>query len=127
MKVSAIKETKNIPTMKVDELIGSLLTFEITINDKYEEYSKCLAFKVDIIDHEDQASHDIDDNLTKSIVMLVKHFSKIVIRFDRRIKNNVSSNIEENQQNNSKVGNFQRRGKEGERLYFSYTNRAKWI
>jgi len=33
MKVTAIEEAQNITSMKVEELIGSLQTFEMAIND----------------------------------------------------------------------------------------------
>lgn len=53
MKVIPIEEAKYVSTIKVYELIGSLLTFEITIHDKFEKKIKGVAFKVDIIDNDD--------------------------------------------------------------------------
>ena len=48
MKVFSIEEAQNISITKFDELIGSFLTFEMAINDKFErKESKCASFKVD--------------------------------------------------------------------------------
>lgn len=44
MKVMAIEEARDVSIMKVDELIRSLLTFEMVINDKSEKKSKSVAF-----------------------------------------------------------------------------------
>src|ERR1044072_677493 len=44
MKVTAIEEAQDISKMKVDELIGSLQTFELTLNDRTEKKSKSIAF-----------------------------------------------------------------------------------
>lgn len=48
IKMSIIEEASDILKMKVDELIGSLLTVEIFINDKYEKKTKGVAFKTSI-------------------------------------------------------------------------------
>ncbi|MCI34724.1 gag-pol polyprotein [Trifolium medium] len=40
MKVTAIEEAQDLSTIKVDELIGSLQTFEMTFNDRPEEEQK---------------------------------------------------------------------------------------
>lgn len=37
--------------MKIDELIGSLLTFEMAIVDKYKKKGKGVAFKANIVDN----------------------------------------------------------------------------
>ena len=44
MKVTAIEEAQDIYKMKVDELIGSLLTFELSINERSEKKNKSIAF-----------------------------------------------------------------------------------
>lgn len=48
-----------------------------------------------------------------------------MIRLDKRFDNNVSSNGKDNQQQNLKIGKFQRRGKDGERQNSSYPNIGK--
>jgi hypothetical protein len=44
MKVTAIEEAQDISILKVDELIGSLQNFEITINSKTNKKGKGIAF-----------------------------------------------------------------------------------
>jgi len=44
MKVTAIEESQDISNKKVDELIRSLQTFELTINDRCEKKKKNIAF-----------------------------------------------------------------------------------
>lgn len=44
MKVTAIEEAHNISSLKVDELIGSLQNFEITINSKIDKKGKSITF-----------------------------------------------------------------------------------
>src|SRR4030042_1308373 len=48
MKVTAIEEAQDIKDMKVDELMGSLQTFEIALNDRTEKKGKSIAFAVNI-------------------------------------------------------------------------------
>lgn len=96
IKVIAIKETQNISTMKVYEFINFLLTFGMTIDDKYKKKSKGVTFKVNIVDHKYQATHDIDDNLTEYITMLANNFIKIVRNSDRIFGNIVTSNFKVN-------------------------------
>jgi len=42
MKVTAIEEAQDISSLKVDELIGSLQNFEITVNNKTDKKSKSI-------------------------------------------------------------------------------------
>ena len=44
MKVTAIEEAHDIINMRVDELVGSLQTFELDISDKSEKKNKRIAF-----------------------------------------------------------------------------------
>ena len=44
MKVTAIEESQDISNMRVDELIGSLQTFEMGLNDGTEKKTKSIAF-----------------------------------------------------------------------------------
>lgn len=47
MKVKTIEKVQDASKMKVDMLIGTLLTFEMAINDKLEKKSKSVAFNID--------------------------------------------------------------------------------
>lgn len=44
MRVIAIEEAHDITSMKVDELFGSLLTFEMSLNGKLEKKTKKLPY-----------------------------------------------------------------------------------
>ncbi|MCH79532.1 gag-pol polyprotein [Trifolium medium] len=44
MKVTAVEEANDISEMKVDEVIGSLQTFEVAMNDRAENKVKSIAF-----------------------------------------------------------------------------------
>ncbi|KAA0025487.1 gag-pol polyprotein [Cucumis melo var. makuwa] len=53
MKVTAIEEAHDITTLKLDELFGSLLTFEMATADRESKKGKGIAFK---------STHDTNDN-----------------------------------------------------------------
>ena len=44
MKVTTIEEAQDINNMKVDELVGSLQTFELGINERFEKKNRNIAF-----------------------------------------------------------------------------------
>lgn len=72
IKVTTIEEEQYVNTIKNDELIVSLFTFEMEINDKSEKTNKSVAIKADVEDDEELVEEDIDDNLTESIVLIAK-------------------------------------------------------
>src|ERR1044072_2015896 len=76
MKVTAIEEAQDINNMKVDELIGSLQTFEMAINDKtqYEE---------------DQNEKDTGESLLEAITCLGRKLNKALERLDKISRPNV--------------------------------------
>lgn len=53
MKGITIEEAQDISTIKVYEMIGLLLTFVMTINEKLEKRNKSVAFKADVKDDHD--------------------------------------------------------------------------
>src|ERR1044072_3111196 len=64
MKVTVIEEAHDISKMKVDELIGSLQTFEMAINDRTE-------------DAEDQNEEDIGESPSETIACLCKALERL--------------------------------------------------
>ena len=48
MKVTTIEEVEDLVNIKVDELIGSLQTFEMTLNDRSEKKNKIITFMSNI-------------------------------------------------------------------------------
>jgi hypothetical protein len=93
MKVTAIKESQDLSTMKVDELIGSLQTFEMSLDDRPEKKLKNLTFTY--------GESPTEDNLSEALIS--KKFNKSLNKIQARWRTNVPdkmSNIK--QQNKSK-------------------------
>ena len=81
IKVTAIEEAHDITTLKLDELFGSLLTFEMAISDRENKKGKGIAFK-STYEEEATVNHsDNEANMDEYIALLTKHFSKMVRRF----------------------------------------------
>ena len=77
-KITAIEESKNLDTMKIDELIGSLQTFKLNLRQKKKDQS--IGFKStqeEILDLE----KDDDDS-----ALLTKNFSKCLKNMGKRPK-----------------------------------------
>jgi excinuclease UvrABC nuclease subunit len=91
MKVTTIEEAQDISTMRVDELIGSLQTFELGIIDKYEKKNKSITFVSNTEDEEDQCDLDIDEEMINAIVLLGRQFNKMLKRIDRKSRPNVKN------------------------------------
>jgi hypothetical protein len=102
MKVTAIEEAQDITTMKVEELIGSLLTCEVAINERIEKKPKSIAFVTNTEDEETQGDLDTEENVNDALVLLGRQFNKIMKRVDGRQKSNGSNirfNISKEQSN----------------------------
>jgi hypothetical protein len=89
MKVTAIEEAQDISTLKLDELIGSLQTFELAIEDRSEKKSKGIALISNTEDEEVQNDDDTEGSIEEAIAFLGKQFNKVLKRMDRRPKTNV--------------------------------------
>ncbi|XP_057432974.1 uncharacterized protein LOC130725802 [Lotus japonicus] len=87
MKVTTIDEAQDISSIKVDELIGSLQTFEMSLNDMPEKKSKSIAFMSNV--DEDQSDQEAGENLSEAIALLGKKFNRVMRKFDRRARPNV--------------------------------------
>jgi hypothetical protein len=88
MKVTAIEESQDLSSIKVDELIGSLQTFEMSFDDKPKKKLKNLAFT-----SEESPS---EDHLSEAIALISKKFNKSLNKIQARWKTNVpdkTSNI----------------------------------
>lgn len=96
MKVTAIGEAQNIYSLKVDELIGSLQNFEITVNNKTDKKGKNIAFASSVDSDDAHANYEDDEEMSESLALLGKQFKKILGRFDRRSRSrgqNIRPNI----------------------------------
>ncbi|KAK2358620.1 gag-protease polyprotein [Trifolium repens] len=84
MKFTAIEEAQDIASMKVEELVGSLQTFEMNFSDKFEKKGKNIAFTSNT-DSEEVDEEDLSDD----IALLGRQFNKILKNVDRRPRRNV--------------------------------------
>ncbi|KAA0067049.1 gag-proteinase polyprotein [Cucumis melo var. makuwa] len=73
MKVTAIEEAYDITTLKLDELFGSLLMFEMATADRESKKSKRIAFKSTHVNEEDDCVTQA--NMDESIALLTKQFT----------------------------------------------------
>ncbi|KAA0033527.1 gag-proteinase polyprotein [Cucumis melo var. makuwa] len=73
MKVTAIEEAHDITTLRLDELFGSLLTFEMATADRESKKGKGIAFKSTHVDEE--AVSDTEANMDESIALLTEQFT----------------------------------------------------
>ncbi|CAJ2666703.1 unnamed protein product [Trifolium pratense] len=86
MKVTAIEEAKDITDMKLDELVGSLQTYEVATNEKMDKKNKSIAF-VSNTEEEDQLSDtESEQSISDAMVLLGKQFNKVLKRMDKRSK-----------------------------------------
>jgi len=88
IKVTAIEEAQDISSLKVDELIGSLQNFEITVNNKSDKNRKSIAFTSSMDSAETQGNHEDDEDMSESLALLGRQFKKFYKRFDRRYMSN---------------------------------------
>ncbi|MCI24347.1 gag-pol polyprotein [Trifolium medium] len=83
MKVTAVEEANDISEMKVDELIGSLQTFGVAINERSESKLKSIVFVSNTGDEETN-DVDTDENISEAIVLLERQFNDALKKMDRR-------------------------------------------
>jgi hypothetical protein len=89
MKVTAIEEAQDIANMKVDELVGSLQTFEISINERGDKKNKSVVFiSNDEDDEESQAAGEGEESIADALALIGKQFGRVLRRVDRRSRQN---------------------------------------
>ena len=85
-KVTAIEEAKDVRKMRLDEMIGSLRTFEMTLEeDRQEKKDRSIAFQVESQKNSvaTEESEQEPDDLEESLALLTKNFSHFVKKFGR--------------------------------------------
>jgi len=98
-KVTAIEEAKDIQTMKLDELMGSLRTFEMNLDENNEEKKeKSIAFQAEV-------DYDDEEDLAQSITKLSKKFNKVMKKVNRKNENSRNGNSSNFQKNKSAANN----------------------
>jgi len=88
MKGTAIVEDHDIYSLKVDELIGSLQNFELTVNNKTSKKGKSIAFTSSMDSDETQGNHEDDEDMSESLALLGGQFKKFFKPIDRRSRPN---------------------------------------
>ncbi|KAK2374328.1 hypothetical protein QL285_075300 [Trifolium repens] len=91
MKVTAIEEAHDISTMKMDELVGSLQTFEIVLNDRGDKKNKSIAFVTNTEDDVAESDDEEGDSIADAIAMLGRQFNKVLKRVDHMNRQNGQS------------------------------------
>ena len=79
-KVVAIKDACDIPNMKLDELMGSLQTFELNL--KMSKKDKSIAFQAEYHESSDEGNNT-DDN-DESLVFLTKNFNMFLKKINKK-------------------------------------------
>src|ERR1044072_3058372 len=117
IKVTAIEEAQDITLMQVDELIGSLQTFELSLNDKADKKNKSIAFVSNTYEGDDDSESDLAGEFTEALALLSKKFNRAFKRFDRRSRPNVNDKMSDNVKkfDNSRNAGFQRKYKDDEK------------
>ena len=96
IKVTMIEEPQDIFNMKVDELMGSLQTFELAKGYK----KKSIAFVSKTDNEEDvQCDMETDESILDAFVLLGREFNKMLEMIDKKSRpnvQNISSNISRN-------------------------------
>lgn len=66
MNVTPIEEAQDFSTLKVDELIGSLRTFEVSINGRSKNKNKGVTFVSNYQESEDRDGRDTEESLVRT-------------------------------------------------------------
>ena len=83
-KLTAIEESKNLDTMKVEELMGSLQTYEMNIKQRKKEKTIALKAASEPTDEEGEGESD-------ELAFLTKNFSKFLKKMSKKSKPDNSS------------------------------------
>ena len=86
MKVTAIEEAQDINTLKVEELVGSLMTFEMGISENVDKKNKSIAL---VSNSEEECKKGDEEKISEAIAMLGRQFNKLIKRIDPKSRSNV--------------------------------------
>ena len=78
-KATSIRETKDLKRMRLEELMGSLLLFEIDLNEESKERKKL-----------DKSEPPVDEGneLLEFMALLSKNFERVIKRLNTQVKGN---------------------------------------
>ena len=83
MKAIAIEEMQDLKTLRFDELIGSLMTFELSLPAPVKK-EKGLALKSTMSHLQNQEDSESDEDSDEALALMVKNYNRIMKRFSRR-------------------------------------------
>lgn len=89
MKVTTIEKSQDVSTLKVHEFIGSLKTFEISINERSEKKNKGVAFVSNTQENEDQSDKENEESYSDVIAFVIRKVNKYLKNLDRKWRTNV--------------------------------------
>jgi hypothetical protein len=92
MKVTCIEEFRELDTIKLDDLVGSLQTFEMSANERAGNSgnkSKSIAFVSNANNEDFQGDFDTDERISDAIVLLGRQFNKVLKQMDKRPESDV--------------------------------------
>ncbi|CAJ2671533.1 unnamed protein product [Trifolium pratense] len=104
MKVTAMEEAKNISEMKLDELVGSLQTYESVANGRSEKKNKSIAFSSKNNEEELEDEEESNESISEAMVLLGKQFNKVLKRMDKRPRSNFKNNAPSTTRSNESLG-----------------------
>ncbi|GAU24655.1 hypothetical protein TSUD_322630 [Trifolium subterraneum] len=93
MKVIAMEEAQDISTMRVDELIGSLQTYESSVNERIERKNKSIAFVSNAAEEDEEDEQDSGESFSEAIVMLGRQFNKVLRKADKNSWKDAKNNV----------------------------------
>ncbi|KAA0036901.1 gag-pol polyprotein [Cucumis melo var. makuwa] len=97
MKVTAIEKANDITKMKLDELFGSLKTFELTLGNGDSRRKNGMAFSTVSEENARLQKETLNkESLAESIALLTKQVSKLKNQFYKHVGINKSQNFHDN-------------------------------
>lgn len=105
-KVTAIEEAKDISSMKLDELIGSLRTFEMRLKDSGTT-SKEIAFSVE--SSKESVGATSHKEILESMALMTKTFTRVLRKFNK--KGGADGNSSKEMHHKKRSDGFQNRNK----------------
>ncbi|PNX99503.1 gag-protease polyprotein, partial [Trifolium pratense] len=104
MKVTAMEEAKDISQMQLDDLVGSLQTYESTISERGEKKNKSIALSSKNNEEELEDEEEHSESISEAMVLLGKQFNKVLKRMDKRPRSNFKNNAPGTMRNNENQG-----------------------
>ncbi|XP_057811716.1 uncharacterized protein LOC131025954 [Salvia miltiorrhiza] len=112
-KITAIDEARDVSDMKLEELMGSLITFEMNFRTEKSDKKKSTALAVESSNKNSEATTMNQDELVESFALFTKNFGKAFNRFKKKggnaknfnnSKNSTGSSNQNKKKSSSRTG-----------------------